>query len=138
MCSRNMLLEQHNGTSTSSTSFSSNNCIILVSNSVTVFMLSTTTYAVSKSSSLFKSFSPRLYPQTPLILAARRGCLGSVKLLLFHGADLNYTLKQPIHDVKVWHIAKKAGHLHLEQYLRKCHGKQQEDVVMSVCLFVFP
>jgi ankyrin repeat protein len=63
--------------------------------------------------------------QTPLTVAARKGSLSCVKVLLYHGADVNLSVrsKNRLQNHKVWYYAKKAGHLQVEQYLRKCSSK---------------
>ena len=57
------------------------------------------------------------------MVAAKKGSVECVKLLLYHGADINCSARVKLATVKAWNVAKKAGHLQLEQYLRKCHSK---------------
>lgn len=56
-------------------------------------------------------------------MAAKKGCLSCVKLLLYHGADVNHSVRHKLKNHKVWYFAKKAGHLLVEQYLRKCYSE---------------
>ena len=66
--------------------------------------------------------SPSL-PQTPLLVAAKKGSFSCVKLLLYHGANINHSFKYKLQNQFAWHVAKKSGHSSLEQYLRKCRSK---------------
>lgn len=59
--------------------------------------------------------------QNPLMAATKRGSLECVKLLLYHGANLYYRYSHVlVHNVKVWHVARKNNQQVLEQYLRNC------------------
>ena len=47
-----------------------------------------------------------------------------MKLLLYHGADVNHSVRHKLQNHKAFYFAKKAGHLTVEQYLRKCTSKR--------------
>ena len=47
-----------------------------------------------------------------------------MKLLLYHGADVNHSVRHKLQNHKAFYFAKKAGHLTVEQYLRKCSSKR--------------
>lgn len=56
--------------------------------------------------------------------AAKKGSLDCIKLLLYHGANLYYSFSNIlVSNVKAWHVAKKARHTVVEQYLKNCESK---------------
>ena len=58
------------------------------------------------------------------MVAAKKGSLECIKLLLYYGADLFYKFSNVFFkNMKVWHVAKREHHLIVERYLRNCVGK---------------
>lgn len=72
-------------------------------------------------------------PQTPLLVAAKKGSLDCVKLLLYHGANINHSVKIKLKHQYASYFAKRSGFSALEQYLKKCQSKCRDDSKVSEC-----
>ncbi len=69
--------------------------------------------------------NPPPHAQSALMVAARNGHLGCVKLLLGRGASLGLTTHRGGQQVTAIQLAKKAGHTEVLHYLQNCLSESQ-------------
>lgn len=58
--------------------------------------------------------------QTPLIIAAKNGHYGCVKLLISYGAELRRKTSRLGQNQEAWQIAKRAGQTRIATYIQQC------------------
>ena len=82
---------------------------------VTCHML---TFSLSLSLSLFFLLLPSL--QTPLMIAAKSGHYGCVKILIGHGAEMKRKSSRLGQNQEAWQLAKRAGKTRIADYIQHC------------------
>ena len=72
---------------------------------------------LSLSLSLFLLLPPI---QTPLMIAAKSGHFGCVKILIGHGAEMKRKSSRLGQNQEAWQLAKRAGKTRIADYIQHC------------------